>query len=114
SWLWLLTLGFRFKYEMPVNRAGSQSRSLDHLVGDCKERRRDVEVQCFRGLAVDHKLEFRWLLYGKFVLLRAAQDLVDVSCRTPRARVGVGPITEESAFPCPRPKARCKQESVLG
>src|SRR5262245_55835084 len=87
--------------------------SFDHLVGGCKEHRRDVETQRFRGFAVDHKLEFRWLLYRKFVRSRAAQDLIDVSCRTLRACVGVGPITEEGAFPCPRPKAGCKRQPVL-
>src|SRR5262245_24084343 len=92
---------------------GPRGASLDHLIGGCKERRRDVETQRFRGLAVDHKLEFRWLLYRKFVRSRAAQDLIDVSCRTLRACVGVGPITEEGAFPCPRPKAGRKRQPLL-
>src|SRR4051794_30439343 len=86
---------------------------LDHSIRGGEQRRRDVEAQRFGGLAVDHKLEFRRLLYRKFVRFCATQDLIDISCRTLRARVRIGPITEEGTFPCPRAKAGCKQQVVL-
>lgn len=35
-----------------------RDRLLDHLVGACQHRRRDVETKRFRGLEVDHKLLF--------------------------------------------------------
>src|SRR6266480_143603 len=92
---------------------GPSTPSFDHLIGGSEQRRRDVEAQRFGGLAVDYKLEFRRLLYRKFVRFCAAQDLIDISCRALRACVGVGPITEEGTFPCPRPKAGCKQQLVL-
>jgi len=86
---------------------------LDHSIRSGEQRRRDVEAQRFGGLAVDHKLEFRRLLYRKFVRFCAAQDLIDKSCRTLRACVRIGPITEEGTFLCPWPKAGCKQQLVL-
>src|SRR5262249_57732472 len=78
--------------------------SFDFPIGGSEQRRWDVETQRFRSSAVDKKQEFRRLLYRKFVGSHAVQDLIDISCRPPRARVGIGPITEKGAFLCPRPK----------
>src|SRR5215831_9697630 len=87
--------------------------SFDYPIGGSEQRRRDIKTQRFRSRAVNKKLEFRRLLYRKFVRSRAAQDLIDISCCTPRACVGIGSITEKGAFPSPRPKARCEQKPAL-
>jgi hypothetical protein len=81
---------------------------FNDLICGSKQRSWDIKRQGFGGLAVDHKLEFCRLLDRKFIRFCASQDLIDVSCRTLRACVDIRAITEESAFPCPRPKARCE------
>jgi len=83
--------------------------SFDYPIGGSEQRRWDIKTQRFSSRTVDKKQEFRWLLYRKFVRPCAVQDFIDISCRTPRACVGILSITEKGTFLCPWPKAGCKQ-----
>src|SRR5215467_2236882 len=67
----------------PPNSAMNSRRSFDYLVGKQKERVRDREPNCFRGLEVDGQLEFDRLLHGQVGGLGALQDLVHVPSRAP-------------------------------
>jgi hypothetical protein len=52
---------------------------FDHLVGEQKERFRDREPKCFRGLEVDSQVELGRLLHGQVGGRRALQNLVHVA-----------------------------------
>jgi hypothetical protein len=54
---------------------GNPFNSLDHLVGEQKERFRDREPKCFRGLEVHDQLKLRRLLHGQVGWPRASQIL---------------------------------------
>jgi hypothetical protein len=57
--------------------------SMNHRVRARQHRLWDRESQRFRGLQVDHELEFRWLLYGQFGWLGALKNPVDVAAARP-------------------------------
>src|SRR5215468_6214104 len=57
---------------MPVQR----SYLLNHLVGASEQRRRNLDAERFRGVEVDHELEFRRLFDGQIGGFRALQDFV--------------------------------------
>src|SRR5215204_4545239 len=48
--------------------------SFDHLVGTQKERFRDRQSECLRGLKIDNQLEFGRHLYGKLARLSSAEN----------------------------------------
>src|SRR3954454_13927543 len=51
---------------------------FDHLVGDCEYTRRDGEAERFRGLHVNHQLEFCGLLDRQIGRLLALDDAAHV------------------------------------
>src|SRR5262245_17534190 len=57
------------------------AHSLDHLVGEQKERFRDREPKCFRCLEVDSQVELGRLLHGQVGGPSALQNLVHVAGR---------------------------------
>src|SRR5215475_10275888 len=57
----------------------AHGNSFDHLVGEQKERFRDREPKCFRGLEVDSQVELGRLLHGQVGGPRALQNLVHVA-----------------------------------
>src|SRR5262249_9626950 len=82
---------------MRLNRVG-RARLFDDLVRTAQHRLRDRQAQGLRGLEVDQQLEGGWPLYGQVTRLRALQDLIHVSRRTPEQILKVRAIGHESAF----------------
>src|SRR5262249_40433203 len=76
------------------------SRALfDHRVSAGKYRRRNCEVQSFRGLEVNHHLVLGWGLHGKVTRLFAFEDAIDIPGRTLVWLDSFSPITNQAINP---------------
>src|ERR1051325_1253799 len=57
--------------------------SLDHSIRSRQHIRRNGEADLLVGFEIDHKLEFRRLLYCQLSRVRSFQDFIHISCGTP-------------------------------
>src|SRR5881628_887952 len=67
----------------PISRRIFAGRSLDNLVRPQQHRLRDGQAERLGGLQIDDQLELRGLLDRQVRRLRALEDFIDQSCRTP-------------------------------
>jgi hypothetical protein len=79
---------------------GSRPFSLDHLVGDRQERRRDRESQRFCRLEIDHKLELCRAFDGQVGGLGALKDFVDEPGGASKRLNHAGPVGHEATSRC--------------
>jgi hypothetical protein len=79
---------------------GTRHFSLDHLVGDRQERRRDHESQRFCRLEIDHKLELCRAFDGQVGGLGALKDLVDEPGGASKRLNQAGPVGHEATSRC--------------
>src|SRR5690242_6010809 len=56
-------------------------RLLDHVVGESEQRRRQFNAESICHFAIDHELEFDWLLHRKIRRVGAFKNTVNVVCR---------------------------------
>ena len=62
----------------------------DHLIRPQQKRLRNGEAERFGHFEVDHETKRLWQLDRQVSWLRAAQDLIDVSCTLARQIQGSG------------------------
>src|SRR5207245_4028689 len=90
------------------------STLLDDLVGSHEYGLRDRQTKRLRGLEIDDQFELGWLLHRKIRRLRAPEDLVHISGRTPEQVQVIRSVGHETTgrgvFPkvahCREPQAR--------
>src|SRR6516164_3560157 len=73
------------------------AHSLDHLVGDRKQRWRDFEAERLSGLEVDHCLVFGRRLHRKISGLLTFENAIDVAGREVELLDLIGAVADQSA-----------------
>jgi hypothetical protein len=71
--------------------------SLDYLVGDAEQRRRDREAKQSGTLDVDDKLELGRLLDWQVSRPRAFEDAIHIGAHLPIRIPNIGPVAHQSA-----------------
>src|SRR5215510_12977210 len=71
--------------------------SLNHLIGERQQCRRQFEAERFGGCAVEHELVFGRLLEQQVAGLLAAQNAIDIAGRSAEPFHAIGPVKRQTA-----------------
>src|SRR5437660_10295383 len=75
---------------------GPSTPSLDHLLGAGKQYPRDHDIESFRRLEIDHKLEFGRCLHRKIGRCSAAENAAHVLRCAPELVYGIHAVRHEA------------------
>ena len=70
---------------------------FDHLVGAAEQWQRERETKSFRGLEVQHQLDFTRLLYGEVCRPRSLEDKCDVDADLIICMSKIDAVTHQAA-----------------
>src|SRR5262245_50943433 len=76
--------------------AANQGSLFDHFIGKQEQRWRYCETKRLGGFEINHKVELCRLLHGQVGWLRAAENLVNVKCGTPKKLSEALAVTHKS------------------
>src|SRR5262245_35738752 len=93
----MVRYSFLVQLAHPLLYTGLSRRILDHLIRPEQHRLRNRQIECFRRLQIDDKLELRWLLDWEICRPRALQDFVHVDSYAPVAVREVPAVGHEPA-----------------